>query len=97
MCPNTLVALTGTAGLGAIGAVGTTKAAINSAPVPKAAINQNSPESPAQPTMTGASTSDKANDRPIEAPIMAIARVRTSGRVASANQAVTAAEIAPDP
>ena len=45
----------------------------------------------------GAITKDKAKDKPIDPPTMAIARVRTSGRVASASQAVTAAEMAPEP
>ena len=52
---------------------------------------------PHQPTSTGDSTSETAKDRPIEPPTMAMARVRTSSRVASASQAVTAAEMAPAP
>ena len=58
---------------------------------------QNRPDSPHQPTSTGDSTSETAKDRPIEPPTMAMARVRTSSRVASASQAVTAAEMAPAP
>ena len=46
---------------------------------------------------SGASTSDSAKTRPIEAPIIAIALVRCSSRVRSAASAVTAAEIAPAP
>ncbi|CRE08935.1 Uncharacterised protein [Bordetella pertussis] len=64
---------------------------------PRQAMVQNSPDSPHHPTSTGAATSDTANDRPIEPPTMAMARVRTSSRVASASQAVTAAEMAPPP
>src|SRR5690625_5484384 len=47
---------------------------------PNKLITQNSPESPNCPTITGEITKDKAKDKPMDMPIMAMARVRTSGR-----------------
>src|SRR5690625_2335362 len=64
---------------------------------PNKLITQNSPESPNCPTITGEITKDKAKDKPMDMPIMAMARVRTSGRVASATQALMAADTAPPP
>src|SRR5690625_3391863 len=50
---------------------------------PKRLITQNSPDRPNCSTTRGETTNDKAKDKPIDIPIMAMARVRTSGRVAS--------------
>src|SRR5690606_27147628 len=60
-------------------------------------IAQKRPDSPKAPTIMGDSTSEAAKDSPIDAPTIAMARVRTSGRVASATHAVMAAETAPRP
>ncbi|MNV81085.1 hypothetical protein D3C71_1747290 [compost metagenome] len=79
------------------GTTGTTQRATPRQMTPRQAMVQNRPDSPHQPTSTGDRTRDTANDRPIDPPTMAMARVRTSSRVASASQAVTAAEMAPAP
>jgi hypothetical protein len=81
----------------AMGTTGTTKAAISKHTKPSKLMAQNRPDNPNSPTSTGDNTSDAANDRPIDPPTMAMARVRTSGRVASATQAVMAADTAPTP
>ena len=91
------IARAGFAGLAAKGTTGTTNRATARHTTPNNAMLQNSPDKPPAPTINGAATKANANDKPIEPPTIAIARVRTSGRVASANQAVIAAEIAPEP
>ncbi len=69
-------------------------------PIPASASTPVSAKIPAMPTAwysAGAATSDSANTRPIEAPMIAIVLVRCSSRVRSAASAITAAEIAPAP
>jgi len=79
---------------GSGGAPQTTTVTPSSASVP---VMANRPASPTIPASTGASTSDTANIRPMLAPTRAMALVRTSSRVRSANKAVTAADTAPAP
>ena len=66
-------------------------------PGPAAPVTANSPPRPICATSKGATTSDRANIRPMLAPTRAIALVRTSSRVWSASKAVTAADTAPAP
>jgi hypothetical protein len=60
-------------------------------------VNQNKPANPIQAVSTGDTTKDSANISPMLPPTRAMALVRTSSRVKSANKAVTAADTAPAP
>ena len=55
------------------------------------------PDSPIQPASNGDTIRASENTRPMLAPIMAMALVRTTSRVWSASSAVTAADTAPAP
>ena len=60
-------------------------------------INTNNPSTPIMLLNIGEATKPTENVNPILKPIIDIARVRTSSRVKSANNAVTAALTAPAP
>ena len=79
---------------GALGTTHVTTAIAASASTP---VSANRPPMPTAAYSGGAPTSDSAKVSPMDAPTIAIALVRCSSRVASAMNAVTAAEIAPAP
>ena len=72
----------------------TTTAMHTSASAP---VTENRPPRPMRAASNGEATRDSANIRPMLAPTIAIALVRTSSRVWSASSAVTAADTAPAP
>ena len=79
------------------GSAGTAKPSSARPLIAITSISVKMPGTPIAASSTGASTSASTNDRPMLAPITAMARVRTSGRVRSASSADTAAETAPAP
>ena len=60
-------------------------------------VNPNRPDRPIQAVSKGDTTNDNANIKAMLPPTKAMALVRTSSRVKSANKAVTAADTAPAP
>ena len=65
--------------------------------MPKRAMTLNMPSKPIDSCKGDATTNDRAKVNAILPPTIAMARVRVSSLVKSANHAVTAAEIAPAP
>lgn len=79
------------------GAGGTTNLTTRTAIRAEMPVSVKSPETPHSFVSGGEIRRERAKVRPIEAPTMAIALVRTCTRTLSAMNAVTAAEIAPAP
>ena len=77
------------------GAGGTTNLTTRTAIRAEMPVSVKSPETPHSFVSGGEIRRERAKVRPIEAPTMAIALVRTCTRTLSAMNAVTAAEIAP--